>query len=151
MWKTSSKDTSIEIVALLDDKDDTTSTHTKHPTPKYHRFARRKMSLEKWGQLSALIGRDMNMVACLSAVRFSNERKDMERQRITVHRQENRNILRRLGRRSSFWGGWTVSGSSRAPSTRLKRATESVRLLVNQFKIPRMVVAFEIRIARVGR
>ncbi|RKK84042.1 hypothetical protein BFJ69_g2344 [Fusarium oxysporum] len=68
MWKTSSKDTSIEIVALLDDKDDTASTHTKHPTPKYHRFARRKMSLEKWGQLSALIGRDMNMVACLSAV-----------------------------------------------------------------------------------
>ncbi|KAK2671740.1 hypothetical protein RAB80_011819 [Fusarium oxysporum f. sp. vasinfectum] len=68
MWKTSSKDTSIEIVALIDDKDDATSTHTKHPTPKYHRFARRKMSLEKWRQLSALIGRDMNMVACLSAV-----------------------------------------------------------------------------------
>ncbi|RKK94017.1 hypothetical protein BFJ68_g15352 [Fusarium oxysporum] len=68
MWKTSSKDTSIEIVALLDDKDDATSTHIQHTTPRHHRFARRKMSLEKWGQLSASIGRDMNMVACLSAV-----------------------------------------------------------------------------------
>ncbi|KAL5597262.1 hypothetical protein FOVSG1_003044 [Fusarium oxysporum f. sp. vasinfectum] len=68
MWKTSSKDTSIEIVALLDDKDDATSTHIQHTTPRHHRFARRKMSLEKWGQLSALIGRDMNMVAYDSAM-----------------------------------------------------------------------------------
>lgn len=47
-------------------------------------------------------------------------------------------------------------GSSRALSARLNRATQSssintVHLLVDQFKIPRMVVAFEVRIARVGR
>jgi hypothetical protein len=64
MWKTSSKDTSNEIVALLDDEDETTSTHTERPTPRLGRLRRRKMSLEKWGQLSALIGKDMNMVAC---------------------------------------------------------------------------------------
>lgn len=63
MWNTSSaKADSIETAALLQHESD--EALVQHPTRRLGRLKLHKMNSERWGQLSGLIGTNINFVAC---------------------------------------------------------------------------------------